>query len=88
MLQNLVDIVSLFDVAIQHATDEVDTLIADCVRHTQVAIHDLINTVERIFLVDDGVEQDSESPYVLLFAIIRFAGKDFRCGVVCCCLVR
>lgn len=88
VLQNLGDIVSLFDVAIQHATDEVDTLITDRVRHTQVAIHDLIDAVERVFLVDDGVEQDAESPYVLLFAIIRFAGKDFRCGVVWGCLVR
>lgn len=88
MLQNLVDIVSLLDVAIQHAPDEVDTLVADRVRHTQVAIHDLIDTVERVFLVDDGIEQDAESPYVLLFAIIRFAGKDFWCGVVCSRLVR
>lgn len=88
MLQDLVDVISLLDVAIQHAADEVDTLVTDCVRHTQVAIHDFINAVERVLLVDDGVEQDAESPYVLLFAIIRFAGKDFRCGVVCSSLVR
>lgn len=88
VLQNLVDVVSLLDVAVQHATNEIDALVADCVRHTQVTIHDLVDTVERVFLVDDGVEQDAESPYVLLFAIIRFAGKDFRCSVVCSCLVR
>lgn len=34
VLQNLVDIVSLLDVAIQHAADEVDTIVANCVRHT------------------------------------------------------
>jgi len=37
-------------------------------------VHDLVDGVERVLLVDDGVEQDAESPDVLFLAAIGVAG--------------
>lgn len=83
MLQDLLDSIPLRDITIEHLADQVDTLIADNVGNTQVAIHNLVNAVERVLLVDDGVEEDTESPDVLLLATVGLAGEDFGGGVIC-----
>ena len=56
MLKDLVDIVPLRKVTIQHAANEIDALLTDGVRYSKVAIHNLVNAVEWVLLIDDGVE--------------------------------
>lgn len=82
MLQHLVNIVAFSDISIQHASNEVDTLLAQNIGYSQVTIHDLINTVEWILLVDNGVEENTQCPNVLLCAPIRLASENFRSGVI------
>ena len=50
-------------------------------------IHDLVDRVERVFLVDDGIQQDAQSPDILLFAAVGTACKDFGGSVVYAVLV-
>jgi hypothetical protein len=45
-------------------------------------IQDLVDVVERVFFVDDGVEKNSESPDILLLPSIRFSLKDLGSGVI------
>jgi hypothetical protein len=45
-------------------------------------IHDLVDGVEGVFFVDDGVEEDAEGPDVLFFATVGAAGEDFGGCVV------
>jgi hypothetical protein len=83
VFQHQVDIVSLLHVPIQHATNKVNTLWADCERHSKVSIHDLIDAVERILLVDDGVEQDAQCPDILFLPTIRFTSKNLGSRIIC-----
>lgn len=87
MLGYLRDIGALSDIAVEHASDEVDALVAESERYAQITIHDLIDAVEWILLVDDGVKQDAECPNILLFATVRFASQHFRSCIICCQLV-
>lgn len=59
MVQDLLDSHTRLDVAVQHQADQVNTIIAHDVRDTEVAVHDLIDAVERILLVDDGIKEDT-----------------------------
>ena len=86
--QHLVDVETLLDIAVEHAADEVDTLVAEGVGHAQVAVHDLIDAVEGVLLVDDGVEEDSKRPDVLLLASIRLTREHFGCSIICDICVR
>ena len=70
-------------VPVEHQADQVDTLLAHDKGHAQVLVHDLIDAVEGVFLVDDGVEEDAERPDVLFAAVVGLAGEDFGSGVVC-----
>lgn len=47
-------------------------------------VEDLVDAVEGVFFVDEGIEQDSESPYILLFAAVGFALEDFGGCVIYC----
>lgn len=82
VLEDLLDIVSLLHVPVQHAADEIDTLLANHKGNPQVAVHYLVDAVERVLLIDNGVQQDTESPHILFFAAIRVAGKDLGCCVI------
>jgi hypothetical protein len=82
MVQDLVDVVPVLDVPVEHAADEVDALVADGERHPQISIHDLVDAVEWVLLVDDGVEQDAQSPDILLFAAVWLACQDLRGRIV------
>ena len=55
MLQHLTNCDSLLDIAIQHQPDQVDALLAHDPRNTQIMVHDLVNRVEWVLFVDDGV---------------------------------
>jgi hypothetical protein len=83
MVEHLCDVVPLLDVPVQHAADEIDALGADGEGHPEVAVHDLIDAVERVLLVDDGVQQDAQCPDILFLATVRLARQDFRSCVVC-----
>lgn len=45
-------------------------------------VQDLVNIVERVFFVDDRVEEDAQGPNVLLFASVRFALKNLGCCII------
>lgn len=61
---------------------QVDALFAHHPWHAQVMVHDLVDGVEGVLFVNDGVEQDAESPDILLFTAIGFASKNFRSSVI------
>lgn len=68
MLEHGLDAYPSLHVSVQHLADQVDAVLAHHVRHSQVMVHDFVNRVKGVFLVHDGVEQDAQSPYVLLLA--------------------
>ena len=55
MIQDLSNIVSFFNIAIEHTANQIDTVFAGDERDTQVTVHNLVDAVEGIFFVDDGV---------------------------------
>lgn len=68
---------SLIDIAVQHSPDQFDASLADHVRHTQIMVHNLIDAVERILLVQDSIQQDAQGPDILTWTHVRFTGEDF-----------
>lgn len=71
MLQDCLNTNSSFHISIEHLSDEIQVVVAHDIRYSQVVVHNLVDAIERIFFVHDGVQEDSESPDVLLFASIR-----------------
>jgi hypothetical protein len=82
MLQHGLDPNPPLDVAIQHFANQINAVLAENVRHPKVVVHDLVDAIEGILLVDDGVEEDAQSPDVLFFAAIGEAAEDFGGGVI------
>lgn len=82
VVDDLLDVVSLAHFAVEHASDQVDAFFAHDVGDAKVAVHDFIDAVEGILLVDDSVEKDAECPDVLLLPTIRLAGEDFGSCVI------
>ena len=82
MIQYLLDSSSRAHVSLQHLLNEIDARLTHYVWDPQIAIHDLVDTIEWVFLVDDGIKEDAESPHILLFAVVWLAGQDFRCCVI------
>lgn len=74
MIQHLLDSSSRAHVPVQHLPDQIDTRLAHHIWDSEIAIHDLVDTVEGVLLVDDRVEKDAESPDILLFAVVWLAG--------------
>lgn len=87
MVHNLLNRKSLLHVAVQHRPDQFNAPRTHLIRYSQIAIHNLVNAIEGIFLVDDGVEEDTKGPDVLFFAVIGLCCKDFGCCVICLVLV-
>lgn len=83
MLEHGLDTDTAVDVAVEHLPDQVDTVLAHDVGDAEVVVHDLVDGVEGVLLVDDGVEQDAEGPDVLLFAAVWGAAEDFGSCVIC-----
>lgn len=82
MREHLVDVVPLGHVPIKHAANKVDAFFAHDERDAQIAIHNLVDTVKGVLLVDDGVEEDTQGPYVLLSTTIRFASQDLGRSII------
>lgn len=59
MLKYLGDVVALCNVAIEHTSDEINAFVANGKWNSQISIHDFIDTVKGILLVDDGVKQNA-----------------------------
>ena len=83
MPHNLRDTQSAIDIPIQHALDQIDAVLAHDPRDPELMVHDLVDAVKGVFLVDEGIEQDAEGPDVLFFAAVGAALEDFGGGVVC-----
>lgn len=77
MLQYLADSNSLLNVAVQHQPYKINALLRHNPRHPKIMVHDLVDTVEGVFFVDDSVEQDAEGPDILFFATVGTASEDF-----------
>ena len=82
MLQNLGDGDAPLDIAIEHQPNQVKILLRHDVWYSQVVVHDLIDAIEGILLVHDGVEEDTEGPDVLFFAAVCLTGKHFWGSVI------
>lgn len=50
--------------------------------NAELTIHDLIDAIEGIFLVDKRIQEDSQRPHVLFFATVRLPLKNFRSGII------
>lgn len=70
MLQDLLDGYSGIHIAVQHCTNQVDTVLAHDIWYAEIPIQYLVHIVKRILFVDDRIEQDSQSPNILLLAAI------------------
>lgn len=46
-------------------------------------VHDLVNAVKGVFLVDESVQENTKGPDVLFFAAVGAALEDFGGRVVC-----
>jgi hypothetical protein len=55
VIQHLFYGIPLSNVSVQHTADQIDAVLADYEGDTEVSVHDLVNTIERVLLVDDGV---------------------------------
>lgn len=60
------------NIAIQHCANEVNAVFTHEIWNPEIAIHNFIDTVEWILLIDDGIEKDTEGPNILLFATVGF----------------
>lgn len=45
-------------------------------------VENFVNIVEGVFVVDNRVEKDSQGPYILLLASVRFALQDLWCSII------
>lgn len=74
---------SVIDIAIEHPSDQVDTLFGEWQEgDPKRVIQDLIDIIERVFLVHNCVEENAQGPDVLFFASVGLALKHFRRSVI------
>jgi hypothetical protein len=81
--QNFHDGDPFIHISIQHLADQIDAPFGKWEeRYSQRVIQNFVDVVEWVLLVDDRVEQNTESPHILLFSAIGFALKHLgRCVV-------
>lgn len=82
MLQHTLDIDPSLHITVQHSSDQINAVIAHNIRHSQIVIHDFVNAVEWVLLIDNGIQKDAKGPNILLLAAVRMASENFRGGVV------
>lgn len=83
VFHNFCDRQSIVDIAVKHFPDQVDAIFGKGKEgHTQRMVENLIDVVERVLFVDDGVKQNSKRPHILFLAAVGFALKNFGCSVV------
>ena len=62
------------NVPVQHGANQVNAIFAHYIRNPKVSVHDLIDTVERVLLVDYGIEEDSKCPDILFLTAVWLPG--------------
>ena len=82
MLLDLGNGISLIDFTVQHRLDKINRALAHDPGDAKLMIDDLVDAVERVFFVDEGVEQDPQRPDVLLFAAVWDTTQNFGCGII------
>lgn len=83
MLHDLRDRQPLVYVSFQHGLDQINVLLAHDPWDSEFTVHDLVDAIEWVLLVNDRVEKDPKRPHVLLFAPVRTPLKDFGRRVIC-----
>lgn len=74
---------SIVNITVEHPADKVDAVLGEWKKgDSKGVVENFVDVVEWILLIDDGIEQNAQSPDVLLFAAVRFALKDFRCRII------
>jgi hypothetical protein len=83
MLHNFRDRQAVVNIPIKHLSDQINAFLRERQEwYPERMVQDLIDVVEWVFFVDDGVEKDTESPNILLLASVRLALQYFRGGIV------
>lgn len=82
VLKNPLNINPPLHITIQHLSNQINAILAHNIRYPQIMVHNLVNTVERVLFVHDGIQEDAQSPNILLLSSVRVAAKDFGGGVV------
>ena len=83
MFHHLSDSQPLVNITIQHLADQIDAVFGERDEgDSEWMVENLVDVVERVFLVDDRVEKNPKGPDVLLFASIGLALKDFGGSVI------
>ncbi len=82
MILNSANVQSFLNITIQHRLYQLDRRLGHDPGDAEFVVEDLVDAVEGVFFVDEGVEEDSEGPDVLFFAAVGFPLEDFGGGVV------
>jgi hypothetical protein len=83
VFHNFGDRNSFVNIPVQHFPDKVNARLGERDKgHSEGVVEDFINVVKWVFLVDDGVEKNSQCPDILLLASVSFALKDFWCSII------
>lgn len=74
MLNNFRDRKPIVDIAIQHFANEINAVFGERQkRDAQRVVKDFVNVVERVFFIDNRVQEDAQCPDVLFLAAVRLA---------------
>lgn len=74
---------AVVNVSIEHLSNKVDAVFRERqVRNPKGMVQNLVNIVERVFLVDDRVEKDAQGPDILLLAPVRLTLQNLRSSIV------
>lgn len=77
VLEHLGDGQTVVDIAVQHLADQIDAGFGEGKEgDAQGLIEDFVDVVEWVLLVDDRVQQDTQSPDILFLAAVGFALED------------
>jgi hypothetical protein len=83
MLHNFRDRQAVVNIPIKHLPDQINAFLRERQEwYPERMVQDLIDVVEWVLFVDDGVEKDTERPNILLLASVRLALQYFRGGIV------
>jgi hypothetical protein len=83
MLHNFCDRQAVVNIAIKHLFDQINAVLRERQKwYSERMVQDLIDVVEWVFFVDDGVEKNTECPNILLLASVRLALQYFRGSIV------
>jgi len=55
MLEYAFDVNPAIHISIEHCADQINAVFAHYVWYTEVSVHNLVDAVERIFFVNDGI---------------------------------